>query len=237
MDAPARPHVRVGVDEPRDDGLAGHIDDPGIRWGRPAGTDADDPLVLDDDIGVLDDLGPAHGDHFGAAEHHRSLGNIPLGGDPNPLLGREILIADPDRGVRPGRTEAVVDRQAPGHVIGHEGVADRPVDGATIGAPRRELAADVGEFQSARGRAVDLGHRHRGHRTADLRNPHHIDVVPECGQGQVALRGHPDHVGAGTLDRRLPSAHEIGREEISHRRAGLGGERLPVFGTGAGKEA
>src|SRR5690606_31038847 len=63
--------ARVDGDEAGGDNLAARVDDPGARGGG-AGSDRDDPAVLDDDGAVLD---------------HRGSGQHPAAGDGGQLLG------------------------------------------------------------------------------------------------------------------------------------------------------
>ena len=83
-------HVHLErVDEPRNDGLAGDVDDPriGWTWARSGRTDRHDPIVANNHVGVLDDFPAIHRDGSGAAEHQALLRRIAPSPDPDPVLG------------------------------------------------------------------------------------------------------------------------------------------------------
>ncbi len=72
VDAPGRPDVRVHVDQPRHDRLAGDVDrSHACRCLQlTAAADLLDPVVLDQDVAVLDRFRPVHGQDPGAAQEH-----------------------------------------------------------------------------------------------------------------------------------------------------------------------
>ena len=81
------PEVRVGVDEARNHGRSGQVHHLARPPGpAPRGPTAHDPVVADDDVGVLDDLVALHRDRAHAAEHERALRNVALAGDVDPAL-------------------------------------------------------------------------------------------------------------------------------------------------------
>ncbi len=108
VDAPGRPRVRVDVDEPRDDGLAGHVDDPRTSRHRAPRADRHDAIVRDDDVAVVDDLVTLHGDDARTTQDHGAARNVPRDADrdihPLRFVGRLF-----GQGIR-ARLEALLDR-------------------------------------------------------------------------------------------------------------------------------
>ena len=92
-------------------------------------------------------------------------------------------------------------------------VADRPVDLAAVVAPRRELAADLGELAGGDGRVFGVADVDRGDLAADERDGDRVEVVVDAGERLVAARGHGDEGrggwGGGPRRARAHHAHVL----------------------------
>ena len=68
----------VDVDQPREDGLAGHVANLGIVGdGHGAGrADGGDAVVLDEDVAAGDDFVASHGDEAGSGEGDGARGFV-----------------------------------------------------------------------------------------------------------------------------------------------------------------
>ncbi len=201
------------VDEARDDGLAGDIDDPGFtrHADRAALPHRLDPVVAHQQVGILDHLVAAHRDDACAAQDGDALGDIARDLDLDPrllrleprsvflfllffFLGRLLAL-------RPGRhrcPDAVIEGLGGAEIVGEEGVADRPVHGPPIGAPGRELSPQLGELARREGRVVGFGDGDGGC-LADVGYRHHVDLVEDLGQRPVATGSHQYERGLGRL--------------------------------------
>jgi hypothetical protein len=114
----------VRIDEAGHDRAAGDVDDARARGhlDLPRAPTADDAVVADDDVGVLDDLVAAHGDRAAAAQHAVPSGMSRVRGDRDArLLGlvsrRRACAAPRDGACRAAAVESVaaVSRAAVSH--------------------------------------------------------------------------------------------------------------------------
>ena len=69
--------MRVRVDEARHDGLPAHIEHLGSSGPTALCAYAFDPVVLNDDVGILHNLIAFHRHHGRAPQYHRALGRFP----------------------------------------------------------------------------------------------------------------------------------------------------------------
>ena len=202
VQAPQVPHVRVRVHESGDDRLACDIDH-GRALGhvpRP-GRHRHDAVVGHDDVRVLDDLVAVHRDRARTAQHDRPPRDVAIRSNRELLLGGLVV------GIGGGRVQ----------VVGEERVAERPVHGAAVRAPGRELHAEFVQLPDGNRCRVGFGHVHRGERRPEVRHGHGVEVVTDLGQCEVPPGRHLDRAGHEPQDQfarlvvvELGRHHEVG---------------------------
>jgi len=80
----------VDVDQPRDDGLARHVDDAGPGRGGARRGHARDAVVGRDQVALLDQLVALHRDDAGTPQHDRAARHIAR--DANPHIDALALV-------------------------------------------------------------------------------------------------------------------------------------------------
>jgi hypothetical protein len=209
----------MGVHEAGEDGPTRHVDD--LRTLRyiysAAPADRRDAVAANHDVGVLDDLIPAHRDHAGSSEHSGAIGEItgsanrypglawPVGGFGgcgagagqrcgDGVLSCTVYRRGRDR-IRNARkasriADAVLGCAGTLEVEGEVGIADRPVHRTPVGAPGRELATNLRELACREGCARGVADRNGRGLPSHHRHGDHVEVVDHLRDRLISGRRH-----------------------------------------------